>query len=175
VNKLLENSMVKTINEYPIENFENINMNFFNEYSTSNAGKDKLDLNFIYSNNLFSNFINFNIEEINKKEEKNNLNNLTHANVENNNLFEDINKEFKSIKQDTHHDVNKNKKNSTKNEDDFLTKITLKKIIPKIQNFSFDEATEIELNSLISERLMDKQTFKKMNVRIILKLQYYKL
>jgi len=70
--------------ENELENF-NQNSDNFNIFSE----REQLDLNFIYSKDLFSNFINFNLEEIRKETaEKENLQSKSfHDN--NQNLFED--------------------------------------------------------------------------------------
>jgi hypothetical protein len=140
---MIEKSLGKTLSHLEDERMDH--QNILSE-------RDLLDHNFIYSKEIFSNFINFNIEDIEKQAKS----------------FEDnILPDKETILEEFDHKNESNVKNIDTTKKNEKTQWRQSTKLVKIRNLQIDEhIIEIEDGKILSERILDKQSFQKTNVRL---------
>ena len=138
------------IHDNDLENFNN-----FSE-------REQLDLNFIYSKDVFSNFINFNLEEIVKETaEKENLQSKSFHN-DNQNLFED--QEENKMEPVNKQENSKTGDLSNFNAGKFLFNKKKSNTKFKILSSDKEDAIQMDTKSVFIEKSTDFKNFRKTNV-----------
>lgn len=131
------------------------------DYPNQFDDSEGMDLNFIYSKDLFSNFINFNLDGIN--------NNIKQEEEEKNNNI--IDKQYPDLFQDFTDEKFENKteqRNKTYDTNDIFSHINSSKFKRgNNRNIIKDRETEIEIHPSFFERSEIKKKFKELNVRNI--------
>jgi hypothetical protein len=151
-NQTMEKSLVKSLLEGDTEFEPNI--------ATFDMDKEKIDVNFTYNRDLFSNYINFDLEGIQVEN-----NQFEEDKIENQVEVDQIKSTIKSIKDE----IKKRGANAD------VLNLTLKKKIfirdKNLKNFQFDEIIEEEINlsELTKEELNDKKNFKKLSISLFTK------